>query len=239
MSALFATLPESRRSRRRSPAAGAVSVVLHAAVITFALVATAKGNVIVDSDEQVGIVWHPPVPPLPPTTGERQSSGPGTTARRTIVDDALPDPMPPISLPTLDGPDIPDDVPPIGPVGERWGRGSGAAGGMSGDDTGGPGAGDVHTGPQVERAAALLGAVSPRYPAMLRERGIEGSVTLRFVVDTAGRVEPASVTVVSSTHELFAAAARAALPALRFTPAAAGGRRVRQLVELPFAFEIR
>jgi protein TonB len=104
---------------------------------------------------------------------------------------------------------------------------------------GGPGAGDVFTGPQVERAAALHGTVAPRYPATLRERGIEGSVTLRFVVDTAGRVEPASVVVVASTHDLFAVAARATLPTLRFTPAAAGGRPVRQLVELPFTFEIR
>lgn len=47
------------------------------------------------------------------------------------------------------------------------------------------------------------------------------------------------MTVVSSSHDLFAASARAALPALRFSPAEAGGRRVRQLVELPFAFELR
>lgn len=242
MSALFATLPESGRSRRRSPANAAVSIVLHAAAITLAVVATAKaGPEPAHPDERFDVIWHPPVPPLPPTTGEMRSNEHGTPVRRTVVVvDPTPRPLPPIPLPTLGESTTPDDVPPVGPIAETWGSGSGSASGRAGDGAGGgPGSGDVFRGPQVERAAALEGTVAPRYPAMLRERGIEGSVTLRFVVDTAGRVEPASVVVVSSTHELFAAAARAALPRLRFTPAAAGGRHVRQLVELPFTFEIR
>jgi hypothetical protein len=61
---------------------------------------------------------------------------------------------------------------------------------------------------------------------------------LRFVVDTAGRVEAGSVHVVRADHPLFAdggprRARRRVLP-----PAEAGGRRVRQLVEQAFAFAL-
>ena len=61
---------------------------------------------------------------------------------------------------------------------------------------------------------------------------------VRFVVDTTGRVERGSVQVVSSSNELFTASVRSALPSLRFRPASAGGRLVRQLVELPFEFAL-
>jgi protein TonB len=63
-------------------------------------------------------------------------------------------------------------------------------------------------------------------------------VIVSFVVDTAGRADVRSLTILKSTHELFAAAVRAALPGMRFIPAEAGGKKVRQLVLLPFAFTI-
>ena len=240
MSTLFATLPESRLARRRSHADAAVSVVLHAAAITLAVVATAKaGPQPAHVVEHTEVIWQPPVPTPRPDQRASSRQGGATPDRRSTAADPASDPLPPLPVPSFDESDVPSHVPPEGTISERWGRGGGSLDGRAGDGAGGPGAGDVFTGPQVERAAALHGTVAPRYPATLRERGIEGSVTLRFVVDTAGRVEPASVVVVSSTHDLFAAAARATLPTLHFTPAAAGGRRVRQLVELPFSFEIR
>jgi len=238
MPALFETLPESGPSRRRSPAGAALSIVLHAAAISLAVVATAKaGSRPAPSHDDRIVIWHPPTPPLPPEHHEGRGGGSPVGGRTTDRRETT-HPLPPISLPTLD--DVPVDPTTDAGIAERWDVGSsdfhggGAAGGTGGPDTDG-----VFTGPQVERAAVLHGTVSPRYPTMLRERGVEGSATLRFVVDTTGRVEPASVAVVASTHELFAAAARAALPSLRFTPAQAGGRRVRQLVELPFSFELR
>jgi protein TonB len=79
----------------------------------------------------------------------------------------------------------------------------------------------------------------PRYPEPLRAAGIEGRAVLRFVVDTLGRVEGGSATVVQATHPAFGDAALAALPAMRFRPAEAGGRRVRQLVELPIDFVLK
>jgi protein TonB len=91
----------------------------------------------------------------------------------------------------------------------------------------------------VESIVALRpGSPPPRYPIALRAAGIEGSVEMRFVVDTLGRVEPGSATVLVSTDPRFTAAVEEALPRLRFTPARHGGRAVRMLVQMPFRFEI-
>jgi hypothetical protein len=46
------------------------------------------------------------------------------------------------------------------------------------------------------------------------------------------------VVIRESSHDLFAQAIRAVLPSLRFTPAVAGGRKVRMLVDLPFEFRL-
>jgi periplasmic protein TonB len=78
----------------------------------------------------------------------------------------------------------------------------------------------------------------PQYPERLRAAGVTGRVVVRLVVDTLGRVEPASVAIRESAHDLFAQAVRAVIPSLRFVPAEAGGRRVRMLVDLPFEFRL-
>jgi protein TonB len=57
-------------------------------------------------------------------------------------------------------------------------------------------------------------------------------------VDTSGRIDMNSVTVIASTHDLFTRAVRDALPAFRFKPAELGGHRVRALAEMPFEFQI-
>lgn len=92
---------------------------------------------------------------------------------------------------------------------------------------------------QVERPVVLIpGSPSPRYPATLRAAGIEGDALVQFVVDTTGRVELKTFAVLRSTHDLFTMAVRAALAEMRFIPAEAGGRRVRQLVQQPFMFAL-
>ncbi len=92
---------------------------------------------------------------------------------------------------------------------------------------------------QVEKtASAIPGSGMPRYPAILRSAAVEGQVVAQFVVDTTGRVEPGSFTVVKSTHDLFVQSVRAALPSMRFEPAQVGGRKVRQQMQQPFVFQL-
>ncbi len=84
----------------------------------------------------------------------------------------------------------------------------------------------------------VVTSAKPRYPAVLREAGIDGRVLVRFTVDTSGRVDPASIHVLSSTHDLFTRAVRDALRDFRFKPAEVGGRLVPALAEMPFEFRI-
>jgi TonB family protein len=90
---------------------------------------------------------------------------------------------------------------------------------------------------QVERQAALLpDSPTPVYPAALRAAKTSGVVIAQFTVDESGMVEPNSFKVLNSTQPLFVAAVRDVLPRLRFSPAEVQGRRVRQIVQMPFNF---
>jgi protein TonB len=108
----------------------------------------------------------------------------------------------------------------------------------SGDGSRATDGSDVFTLESVERPVVAIPGTSPRYPDLLRQAGVEGRVTVRFVVDTMGVVERGSVVPVQSDHPLFALAVRDALSRARFVPAEADGHRVRQLVEQSFTFSI-
>ncbi|HKG94988.1 MAG TPA: energy transducer TonB [Gemmatimonadaceae bacterium] len=113
--------------------------------------------------------------------------------------------------------------------GTVYGTGEGSA-------LGAPPAGQPYRQSQVERVAAPAGGCTPRFPSTLSQAGIEGTVMVEFVIDTSGRAEPRSFKAVSSAHALFDRAVRSALRCMRFRPAEVGGRKVRQLVQQPFAF---
>ena len=89
-----------------------------------------------------------------------------------------------------------------------------------------------------ESAARTSGSAAPVYPPELMKEGKEGGVFIRFVVDTTGRADPASVEVVRSSHILFSQSVQQAVPLMLFTPAMVGGHRVRQAVEQNFEFRI-
>ena len=58
-----------------------------------------------------------------------------------------------------------------------------------------------------------------------------GAALVRFVVDTSGAVEPASVTVVSSPSPSLAESLTNHVRALRFAPGKVQGRAVRVLLQ--------
>lgn len=91
---------------------------------------------------------------------------------------------------------------------------------------------------QVERPVVPLNNVSPAYPPNLQRDGVSGQVVMQYVVDTLGRADMTTLRTVRGTHHEFATAVRLALPRMRFQPAELGGRRVRQLVQQAFAFEV-
>ena len=92
---------------------------------------------------------------------------------------------------------------------------------------------------QVEKQVTPMpGNPSPRYPDMLRSANVEGEVLAQFVVDTTGRADMSQFKVLKSTHDLFTNSVRASLPQMKFYPAEVGGKKVRQLVQMPFQFSL-
>jgi TonB family protein len=88
-------------------------------------------------------------------------------------------------------------------------------------------------------ASPLPGPPAPAYPASLARQRVEGEVLVQFVIDSSGGVLPGSLRFVRFTDSLFAAAVRAAVPAMRFVPPELNGRRIRQLVQQTVYFDIR
>ena len=76
------------------------------------------------------------------------------------------------------------------------------------------------------------------YPATLMLDGVEGEVLLEAVVDSTGRVDPASVRVLQASHRDFEPAAIQMLQNTRFRPATRGGRPTDALVQVPVSFEL-
>lgn len=91
---------------------------------------------------------------------------------------------------------------------------------------------------QVERPAEMMGAISLRYPALLRSAQVEGRVLASFVVDTNGRADLSTFNVLRSDHQLFTNAVRQALETAQYRAAEVGGRRVAQVVQQPFIFAL-
>jgi protein TonB len=93
---------------------------------------------------------------------------------------------------------------------------------------------------QVDRQAALLSGTSAlTYPEPLRRSRVGGQVVAIFIVETDGHVEADSVHFARSDNALFEEVVLTALQRMRFSPAEIGGRKVRQLVQMPFVFAIR
>lgn len=99
--------------------------------------------------------------------------------------------------------------------------------------------GDPWRSEMVQEAPVLLAIPVPAYPPRLREAGIQGEVIVEAVVDTLGRVEPASLRIVTSDQTGFEAAAAASIRVALFRPARVFGRPVRVLVRVPVAFRLR
>jgi len=230
---MFGTLLESRARRHRRPGGAAVSVAVHMAIIA-AITATAVRGGTMPRETPEPVVIHFSHPPAPPPIERRSSTRmiePGSVAISPVV-------IRHIDAPTT----IPVNLPPIdssfGHSGDSIVIGHGGSGLVRGIVDR-----EEHDGPSewrgVDLQTRIVASGKPRYPESLRQAAIDGIVVVRFVVDTTGRIDMSSVSIVSSTHDLFTRAVRDALPEFLFKPAESGGRRLRALAEMPFEFQIR
>ena len=211
---LLESLPESRGPQPRWGAG--LALLLHGAV--------------------VGALLRPPAPAAaPPPVILVDWSGSATPVRESPqpshgVDLRIPE-TPPLRLPRVVLPEIPEAAAPGGRAAATTPSVGTSPGGRGGED---PVAASL-----VQEAPELLSAPPPVYPAELRDAGVEGTVVLRLVVDTLGRVEVGTVQVVRADHEGLVGPAARSLRLARFRPARMYGRAVRVLVEVPVRFRLR
>lgn len=104
-----------------------------------------------------------------------------------------------------------------------------------------PGVGDNAFSAMDVDSIAILDPTSlaPEYPEPLASRRVEGGATLRFVVDSTGHIDMATVRVMTATHRAFAQSVLEAMPRMKYRPAKVGEHAVRLLVEQSFSFKIQ
>ena len=225
---MFNNLLESKPQKQRSTSSTVISLVLHTALIALAVKATLQATQDKEKVEEkvsfVDVKKDEPPPPKPPPQEA---------------------PPPPQSFQVLTAPvNIPNVLPDIDLSAKLTNESDFTGKGVQ--------SAKANTGPvakpegdqpyfefMVEKPVTEASNTQrPRFPDILKSAGVEGEVLAQFVVDTTGHVEINSFKVLKTSHELFAASVRSALPGMRFIPAEVGQKRVRQLVQQPFVFAI-
>ena len=235
---MLGVLLESRSLRQRRTGGAMLSVATHVAIVGAVTAFTVHDpNPVRQPDRPIPVkVAYPE--PAPRTVQPRT-----TSPRRAVTSTTFVPPELVVDVPTI----TPVGLPPIQPssgvsldsllkASFRVGAHSPSLGGGLLAEESGSAASDWRGQDLLMR---IVKPAEPRYPDPLRRAGVSGHVLVRFTVDTLGRVDRTSVTVLESTHELFTSAVREALASIRFRPAEVGGHRVPAAAEMPFEFRIR
>ncbi len=219
-------MPSFTLAQPRSSFAAAVpSTFIHAALIACALwVTRATASALIADPRVIAIDW-----PLPTVSHTASTIATPTIPGAPIISaPVIPD------LPIPDPPPVLPGVPRVDPGTDVPGTPS-TAPGHPGTDT--VSLAQIFREAEVDELPQLLSAGRLRYPAVLAEAGIVGAVTLTFVIDAEGRVDPAAIEILSATHAGFIAAAQEAVATSRFRPARKHGTAVRVRVRQTIAFK--
>ena len=235
---MFNNLLESKPKKEKRGGGTVTSVVVHSILVGLAVYATANAAIRNEKPKQEKIDFVETPKDQPPPKEEPPPPPPP---------DVVVAPPPPKGFQVLTAPvEIPDVIPDIDlskkVTDESDFSGKGVAGGTSKGVEGGKAvvqSDQPYFEFQVEKPVVPApGSISPRYPDMLRQAGVEGEVLAQFVVDTTGKAEPGSLKILKSSHDMFVQSVKNALPQMKFIPAEVGGRKVKQLVQQPFSFSI-
>jgi TonB family protein len=205
--------------RRRFVASTALALAAHVALVGAAVSGTARSRSPASAPPIPILSW--PRDPRPTAVTTAPSRLPGLPRPPDI---AIPDE---VGMPRIDAPGVFD--------GSQWVREAGHGVNAARQD-GDPD--EPWSMASIEEAPVLLAGPALAYPEGLRRAGISGRVVVAAVLDTLGRAEPGSVTIVRSPNRAFDAAARDYVIGAPFRPARVHGRAVRVLVHLPIDFTI-
>lgn len=235
---MFGVLLESKARRQRRTGGAVLSVASHMAIIGTVTAATMAGpHRLEPPSDPVPAVLVFPHRIEPQRTTEsapsRSSDNSLVSITRSLIDVFVPPTQIDIGIrPIEPATGAPLDSFFVGSVSRRPnGRGDDLTDGGDGPSVDTPLRGS-------ELMMRVVTSSKPVYPERLRQAGIGGHVLATFTVDTLGRIDPASVRIVTSTHDLFSNAVRDALSRFRFKPSEVNGRRVSALAEMPFEFQV-
>lgn len=239
---MFENLIESGRKPKASIGQQIVSLVIHVGIIFGAVKATQGAAEVIREiavDTTMVFLKPPEAPPPPPP--EQQ-----------VVISANP---PPQGFQVVSPPDnIPTEIPPVN-LNEKFDpkdfTGKGVEGGIAAGVVGGTGpvptiegevflAAEVDEQPSMKSVQECVNSLTQNYPAVMKSAGIPGKVSMQFVVNTDGRVDPGTVKVMSSSHKAFEEPARTVIAssACTFKPGTSRGQPVRVLVQQGVSFKL-
>ncbi len=234
---MFDQLLETKAAKQKKSGGTFISIVLHTILVAGAIYATNKTAEALEKPKEEKVV-------LTETKKEPEPEKPKEQPKQQEV---VAQVAPPKGFQVLTPPiEVPDVIPDVDltrkATDEADFSGKGVQGGIAKGVEGGTGpviSDQPYFDFQVEKAAASIpGSGAPAYPEMLKSSGVEGEALVQFIVDTTGRAELGSFKVLRATHDAFGQAVKSALPRMRFLPAEIGGRKVRMLVQQPFAFAL-
>ena len=261
-------LLESKKSDKKGRSLGGTlfSVILHSLIIFLAIFATARAGARKAEKRETKVNFvavkekEPPPPPKkevvkPEPPKPKKAPTPPKVVQAPVLPKVVA-PAPPQGFKVLAPPvNVPTTMPTVdlskAITNENDFSGKGVAGGSASGVKGGTGkegdtgkeAGEEHKGPymefQVEKAVEKIGGDAPDYPQSLRDQGVEGQVLAMFVVGENGRYEGGTLKILNSSNPAFTAAVKDALPRMRFSAAQIGGKKVSQLVQMPFQFNLK
>jgi TonB family protein len=216
------------------------SLITHALAVTLAAVATqaALDRSPVSAPDAPILLFVPKAPPAPPPPEVKREP----PAPSVVV--AEPPPKGFQTVAALE--DIPNVIPPVDltqrALDPRDFTGRGVEGGVAEGVVGGrvidvstPAVGELDaiyvaaTRDERFEPAVVVFQPAPKYPKAVEALGVEGRVVVEFVIDTAGKVQPASIRIVESTHPVFEPATLEAVAKGLFRPARLSSHPVRQL----------
>ncbi len=96
---------------------------------------------------------------------------------------------------------------------------------------------ELDTPPKLTSQEMTARLLARSYPATLQKAGITGTVQIQFVVDESGKVDPASVKVLSSSVPALADAAKNIVGEIKFKPGVLAGKPVKSVVLLPIVYK--
>ena len=262
-------LLESTKTKKKGRSAGGTifSIILHVLIISFAIFATAQAGarkpervkaekvsfIEPKKDEPPPPKKEPPPPPKKPDAPKPKE--PKVEAPKLPKVEAPAPPqgfkvVPPVvtvptTVPTIDLSKAVTNENDFSGKGVAGGSADGVKGGTGKEGDTGKEAGkaEEHAGPymefQVEKPVQKIGGEAPEYPSFLKDQGVEGQVLAQFVVNESGRYESGTLKILSSSNAAFTAAVKDALPRMKFSAAQIGGKKVQQLVQMPFQFNIK